>query len=141
MTTKKQKSLAGQTNLNYDKERENSKENEGLTFLYTYSWAILVVILAIASLWYFGVLKSPLDKNKPVNPNCQYVNYGAELAQYNCNEIGQALLLQISLYKNKDEQRVICSYPDKSTTNETKSTSYYNIIDAKTIFFEKCILK
>lgn len=46
----------------------NRKEQAGLEFLMTYGWAILVVLVTIAVLAYFGVLsptKSKVCKNMP----------------------------------------------------------------------------
>ena len=54
--------------------RQNKKSQVALDFLMTYGWAILVVLVAIGALAYFGVLipDKYLDKDKKVVKEVKY---------------------------------------------------------------------
>ncbi len=51
------------------------KGQAAMEFLMTYGWAILVVIIAIGSLWYFGALNP--STFLPNQCGCEYVNMTA----------------------------------------------------------------
>ena len=50
----------------------NNKSQAAMEFLMTYSWAILVVLVAIGALAYFGVLGNFFSKNTEINLTSPY---------------------------------------------------------------------
>lgn len=64
----------------------NDGNPEAMSFMMTYGWAILIVLIAVASLWYFGVLNPSafLPKEETVNTTdveteCEHQGYIEEI--------------------------------------------------------------
>lgn len=122
--------------------KSTKEESILLTFLLTYGWIILVVLVMIGALAYFGVISPDRFLPNQDKGNCQIVEYKAFMTPYTCNQMGQALLLDISLPKPKVMQNKICTNLNV-TTNITQDISYssYNNVAVKEMFLENCLLK
>mgnify|MGYP001619472072 FL=1 len=133
-----------------EKKKMDKKSQAALEFLMTYGWAILVVLVAIAALAYFGVL-SPCKfvpssagcekENTTTTPICYSESYPVTPIPYTCNQIGQALLLGIGL-DIKLQPYKICTNGTTIISNQTDGEAneilFYNIKD---FYRDECLLK
>lgn len=81
----------------------NKKSQAAMEFLMMYGWAILIVLIALGALWYFGVLNP--DYFGVLNPDyipnycsCNYVNYEGwntvnidNITYYECYNVTKSL--------------------------------------------------
>lgn len=120
-------------------KQEAPKLSSTMEFIMTYSWAILVVLVLIGALAYFTTSS---HKRFLAKDNCQIVEYKEVLPPYTCNQMAQALLLEINLPQVKVMKNKIC-HNLNITTNITKDISYggYGMLNIKKLFLEECILK
>ena len=128
--------------MNKSKEPKEERQSVALEFMFTYAWAILVVLDMIGALAYFGVISPDRFLPNQDKGNCQIVEYKAFMTPYTCNQMGQALLLDISLPEIKVMQNKICTNLNV-TTNITQDISYggYNNVAVEKMFLENCLLK
>jgi len=99
------------------------KGQAAMEFLMTYGWAILVVLVAIGALAYFGVLNP--DK---LLPNQCRLAQGLYCKSYKAQTTGVTILMTNSL--GKDITVTAVSLPDASC-NDTMSVAIANDVDAQ----------
>ena len=128
--------------MSKSKEPKEERQSVALEFMFTYGWVILVVLVMIGALAYFGVISPDRFLPNKDRGNCQIVEYKAFMTPYTCNQMGQALLLQIELPETKVMQNKICTNLNV-TTNITQDISYggYNNVAVEKMFLENCLLK
>jgi len=102
------------------------KSQAAMEFLMTYGWAILVVLVAIAALAYFGVL-SP-EKFLPDRPisdvKCEVEWKTLEEYGYSCEVLREAIDIDVPLYTRKEREFQTCT---NSTSGVVKKRWISNI--------------
>lgn len=112
----------------------------------TYGWAILVVLVSIGALAYFGIFSSckftPKGCEEEVTENQQrcYIEYYPLPVPYTCNQIGQALLLGIDL-DIKVQPYKICTNGTTIISNQTDGNIKDIFWDMKTFYRDECLLR
>ena len=99
----------------------NLNSQAAMEFLMTYGWAILVVLIAIAALAYFGVL-SP---DKFISTKC-YLPTGISCLDYNVETSRIILVLQNSLGENIIINRVAVGKVEGDSCSNVDSVSVLN---------------
>ena len=122
------------------KQKEPKEEANKSQISYIYIWIALILIAVFSFLVYLGIYPYPSYTNKD---NCQIVEYKGFMTPYTCNQMGQALLLQISLPKIEIMGNKIC-YNLNIITNITQDISYFSYIggrELEQLFLKNCLLK
>ena len=128
----------------------NKKSQAALEFLMTYGLAIIVVLIAIGALAYFGIL-SPCkfssriedckEKIKDVQ-TCYYESYSIKPVPYTCNQVAQALLLGIELDVKVQSYKICRNINGTGISNQTDGDIYDTFFEnIKTFYRDECLLK
>jgi len=128
--------------MSKSKEPKEERQSVALEFMFTYGWVILVVLVMIGALAYFGVISPDRFLPNKDRGNCQIVEYKAFMTPYTCNQMGQSLLLEIDLPESRITINKIC-HNLNITTNITEKIDYADFLiqnAIKELFREKCIL-
>lgn len=121
----------------------NKKSQQALEFFMTYGWAILVVLIAIGALAYFGVLSPDRFLPKEYKTECQY-EFHYFFEDYNCKQLREIIELDIPAFqyqKNKLCYNVTIKTNSKILISNESLFIDYNHLDEKEKYLEKCIKK
>lgn len=109
---------------------KNRKSQAFIDFMFTYGWAILVVLVAVGALAYFGFINP--DKFLP-QENCERIE---EVHTYTCSELADAINKEMYNVPLKTRRRV-CD----GKLEPVYSRYWIESIKSKTIYLEQCIVK
>lgn len=128
--------------------KNKKAEFDFLELIMTYGWVILIVLIAIGALAYFGIL-SP-DKIKPnikIIQECWNKYYPLPTRDYNCNEMQAIMYFDLPIFKIQVNN--ICYTNSILIKNETLQIEYYTSeeyqktgsseINIKEEFVKKCL--
>jgi len=106
----------------------NKKNPIAMEFLLTYGWAIIVVLVAIGVLWYYGALS--LDNLLPEKCEREFTNQ-----TYTCADLRDAISMGI-MYLPAMTSREFCE-GEFVPVNEIEE---HLLFDAKKVYVKQCLI-
>lgn len=132
--------------------KKKSKQSEGqatLEFLATYGWCFIVILIVIGTFAYFGIL-SQVNKEDFIkiegSEQCNEMKTKMQPRVYTCNQIREALYLDVKLPSNKETQVNYCTHLEKNGRGELRIVPYeeevWNLpiyVNLEKEFIKKCV--